>query len=55
MIMVVDNLPKTRSGKILRGTIRKIANGEIWTMPATIDNPAIMDKITQTLKSRDII
>ena len=55
VIMVVDNLPKTRSGKILRGTIRKIANGEDWTMPATIDNPAIMDKITQTLKSRDII
>ena len=54
-IMVVDNLPKTRSGKILRGTIRKIANGESWAMPATIDNPAIMDEITRTLKSRNII
>jgi len=55
IIMVVNSLPKTRSGKILRGTIRKIANGENWIMPATIDNPAIMDEITQTLKSRDII
>ena len=55
VIMVVDSLPKTRSGKILRDTIRKIANGEDWSMPATIDNPAIMDAITQTLKTRKII
>ena len=54
-VMAVDNLPKTRSGKILRGTIRKIANGETWTMPATIDNPIIMDEITHKLKSRNII
>ena len=38
-------LPKTRSGKILRGTMKKIADGEPWTMPATIDDPAILDEI----------
>jgi propionyl-CoA synthetase len=42
---VVDRLPKTRSGKILRGTMRKIADGEEWTMPATIDDPVILDEI----------
>mgnify|MGYP005694619551 FL=1 len=46
----VERLPKTRSGKILRGTIRKIANGEDWKMPATIDDPAILDEITEALK-----
>ncbi|MCU0839845.1 MAG: propionyl-CoA synthetase [Rhodospirillales bacterium] len=48
---VVDRLPKTRSGKILRGTIQKIADNEPWKMPATIDDPAILDEITQALKS----
>ena len=47
----VARLPKTRSGKILRGTIRKIANGEDWQMPATIDDPAILDEITEALKT----
>ncbi len=42
---VVNRLPKTRSGKILRGTMRKIADGEEWKMPATIDDPAIFDEI----------
>ena len=42
---VVDRLPKTRSGKILRGTIQKIADNEPWKMPATIDDPAILDEI----------
>ena len=46
---VVQRLPKTRSGKILRGTMRKIADGESWNMPATIDDPAILDEITTTL------
>ncbi len=46
---VVDRLPKTRSGKILRGTIRKIADGETWTTPATIDDPAILDEIATAL------
>src|SRR3712207_6790336 len=43
--VVVDRLPKTRSGKILRGTIKTIADGESWKMPATIDDPAILDEI----------
>jgi len=46
----VKRLPKTRSGKILRGTMRQIADGESWKMPATIDDPAILDEITAALK-----
>lgn len=46
---VVDRLPKTRSGKILRGTMRSIADGESWKMPATIDDPVILDEITAAL------
>ncbi|MBL8908326.1 MAG: propionyl-CoA synthetase [Rhizobiales bacterium] len=53
--MVVPRLPKTRSGKILRGTMRKIADGEEWKMPATIDDPAILDEITTALKSKGIV
>ncbi len=45
----VARLPKTRSGKILRATIRKIANGEDWNMPATIDDPVILDEISERL------
>ena len=48
---VVARLPKTRSGKILRGTIGAIADGKDWKMPATIDDPVILDEITQALKS----
>lgn len=48
---VVDRLPKTRSGKILRGVMAKIADGEDWKMPATIDDPAILDEISESLKS----
>jgi propionyl-CoA synthetase len=51
---VVGRLPKTRSGKILRGTIKKIADGQPWTMPATIDDPAILDEIGTALKSRGV-
>ncbi|MBD3786720.1 MAG: propionyl-CoA synthetase [Sphingomonadales bacterium] len=47
---VVDRLPKTRSGKILRGTMVKIADGEDFKMPATIDDPAILDEIAVALK-----
>jgi propionyl-CoA synthetase len=47
---VVKRLPKTRSGKILRGTIKKIADGIAYTVPATIDDPTILDEITGTLK-----
>jgi propionyl-CoA synthetase len=48
--MVVERLPKTRSGKILRGTMRRIADGEEYKTPATIDDPAILGEIAQTLK-----
>ena len=46
---VVQRLPKTRSGKILRGTMRSIADGQPWKMPATIDDPAILDEIGSAL------
>jgi propionyl-CoA synthetase len=54
LAMVVARLPKTRSGKILRGTMKKIADGQPWTMPATIDDPAILDEIGAVLKGRGI-
>jgi propionyl-CoA synthetase len=47
---VVKRLPKTRSGKILRGTMQKIADGQEYKMPATIDDPAILDEIAVALK-----
>ena len=47
---VVQRLPKTRSGKILRGTMQKIADNEEWKMPATIDDPVILDEITDALE-----
>ncbi|MFC1665052.1 propionyl-CoA synthetase [Pseudomonadota bacterium] len=46
---VVKRLPKTRSGKILRGTMQKIADAKQWKMPATIDDPVILDEITEAL------
>ncbi len=49
--MVVKRLPKTRSGKILRGTIQKIADNKEWTMPATIDDPIVLDEIKEVLQS----
>jgi len=47
---VVQRLPKTRSGKILRGTMVNIADGKEWKMPATIDDPVILDEITEALQ-----
>ena len=47
---VVPGLPKTRSGKILRGTMQKIADSEDYKIPATIDDPAILDEILVALK-----
>ena len=47
---VIQRLPKTRSGKILRGTIQKIADNEDYKMPATIDDPAILDEIETALE-----
>jgi propionyl-CoA synthetase len=49
--MVVQRLPKTRSGKILRGTMKRIADGTEYQTPATIDDPAILDEIAAALKS----
>ncbi len=46
---VVKRLPKTRSGKILRGTMKKIADNTPYRMPATIDDPVILDEITEAL------
>ncbi len=51
LAVVVKQLPKTRSGKILRGTMKKIADGVAWKMPATIDDPAILDEITAALQT----
>ena len=48
-VAIVARLPKTRSGKILRGTMRRIADGEPWTMPATIDDPEILSEIGGTV------
>jgi propionyl-CoA synthetase len=49
-VAVVKRLPKTRSGKILRGTMKKIADGVEHTVPATIDDPAILGEISDSLK-----
>lgn len=49
--VVVKRLPKTRSGKILRGTMKKIADGMAYKMPATIDDPVILEEITTTFKA----
>jgi propionyl-CoA synthetase len=50
LVTVVQRLPKTRSGKILRGTMKKIADGQEYTVPATIDDPAILAEIRTALK-----
>jgi propionyl-CoA synthetase len=47
---VVERLPKTRSGKILRGTMRCIADGEPWTMPATIEDAGALDDVALALR-----
>lgn len=49
--IVVDRLPKTRSGKILRSTMVKIADGEDFKMPATIEDPAVLDEIREALRA----
>jgi propionyl-CoA synthetase len=50
LVTVVDRLPKTRSGKILRGVMVKIADGESYKTPATIDDPVILEEIRQSLQ-----
>lgn len=54
LAITVPRLPKTRSGKILRGTMKKIADGDQWSMPATIDDPAILEEIGDALKGRGL-
>jgi propionyl-CoA synthetase len=53
-VVAVKRLPKTRSGKILRATVRAIADGEAWKMPATIDDPVVLDEITAALKAKGL-
>ncbi len=52
--ITVNRLPKTRSGKILRGTMKKIADGDAWSTPATIDDPAILEEIAAALGQKGI-
>ncbi|AHF86207.1 acyl-CoA synthetase [Rhizobium leguminosarum bv. trifolii WSM1689] len=54
MAITVNRLPKTRSGKILRGTMQKIADGIPWKMPATIDDPTILEEIAEALRGRGL-
>ncbi|MGP0060092.1 MAG: propionyl-CoA synthetase [Beijerinckiaceae bacterium] len=54
LAITVDRLPKTRSGKILRGTMKKIADHESWNMPATIEDPNVLDEIEKALQARGI-
>ena len=53
--IIIKRLPKTRSGKILRGTIRKIADNVEYKMPPTIDDPAILEEIKQDLIDNKIL
>ncbi|MGB0512770.1 MAG: hypothetical protein ACPGF9_05895, partial [Paracoccaceae bacterium] len=51
LAVVVQRLPKTRSGKILRATMVKIADNQDFKMPATIDDPVILDEIKEALQT----
>jgi propionyl-CoA synthetase len=53
-VVVVKRLPKTRSGKILRATMRQIGDGEAYKVPATIDDPVILDEIAASLSEKGI-
>ncbi|WP_417772990.1 propionyl-CoA synthetase [Stappia sp.] len=55
LALTVERLPKTRSGKILRATMRQIADGTEVRMPATIDDPAILEEIEEALRDRGIV
>ena len=54
LAVTVARLPKTRSGKILRATMKKIADGEEYAVPATIDDPVVLDEIGEVLKARGV-
>lgn len=51
LCVIVESLPKTRSGKILRGTMRDIADGVPWKLPATVEDPTVLEGITAALQS----
>ncbi len=51
---IVKRLPKTRSGKILRHVMRKLADGASYAIPSTIDDPAILDEIAETMVNQQI-
>jgi propionyl-CoA synthetase len=53
--VAVKRLPKTRSGKVLRGTMQKIADAEDYKMPAAIDDPAILDEIAEVLRNKGLV
>ena len=55
VVIVIKRLPKTRSGKILRGTIRKIADNVEYKVPPTIDDPAILTEIKEDLIQHKIL
>jgi propionyl-CoA synthetase len=55
LAITVARLPKTRSGKVLRGTMKKIADGQSWTIPATIDDPVILNEIESALKVKGVV
>jgi propionyl-CoA synthetase len=54
LALTVGRLPKTRSGKILRATMKKIADGEDYAIPATIEDPAVLDEIGVAVKARGL-
>ncbi len=54
LAITVPRLPKTRSGKILRGTMKKIADGEQWSMPATIEDPKVLEEVGEALKEKGV-
>ena len=54
LALVVPRLPKTRSGKILRATMKKIADSSPWSMPATVDDPVCLDEIAAALRTRGL-
>ena len=54
LVFTVPRLPKTRSGKILRGTIKKMADKEPWTMPATIEDPKVLDEIKDAMTAKGL-
>jgi propionyl-CoA synthetase len=54
LAIAVARLPKTRSGKILRGTMKKIADAQGFALPATIEDPAVLDEIGAALRTRGL-